>query len=205
MLLLNRLVFLSFVVLFLNACSSLSKSECEQGDWRSIGLKDAAKGARAETKLDQHVKACAKHEINPDKALYNSGYTEGLKLFCTSKKGYSFGANGYTYLDTCPASLKETFVSGYVSGLDLAIIRLDDGIEDLRFERLRRDRRLLVLERQHRKYKDKEKTKSSERLRVYRNELKDLRRRISSLRSRRDELVDLHHKWSHSHIHTHTH
>jgi len=205
MLLLSRLVLLSMALLFLNACSSLSKSECEQGDWRTIGLEDAAKGARAETKLSQHVKACSKHEISLDQKIYAEGYADGLKLFCTRKKGFSFGSYGYRYLDTCPDSLEPTFISAYVSGLDLAIHKLDDNIEELRFESLKRDRRLLSLERQHIKYKDKDKSKSSERIRLYKKDLHSLRKRISSLRSDRNDLVTLRHKWSHPHPHTHSH
>ena len=48
-----------------------------------------------------------------------------------------------------------------------------------------------------------ERLQSSERIRIFRKELKSLSRRISSLRSDRNELVALHHKWSHDHAHTH--
>lgn len=212
MILLSRLILLSLVLLLINACSSLSKSECVQGDWRSIGFDDAAKGSRAETKLNQHSRACSKHKINPDNKVYYSGYAEGLKTFCTQNTGFKFGGIGREYLDTCPASLKPTFISGYISGLDVAINNIDNDIDDLRFERRRRDRRLASLENQRSpKKRDKNKDlknnnkddESLNKINLYKSQLNSLRNKISSKRSRREELIALRVAWSHSHSHTH--
>jgi len=189
----NRLGLYIFLTsaLFLSACSSLSKSECVKGDWASIGAKDALKGLRAKTRLSQHNSACAKHKISPNNKLYYSGYATGLRQFCTRRNGFKYGANANEYYDICPASLKRNFLVGYLPGLGLAINELHGDINNLRYERRKKKRRLRSLER-----KKKNNKKELDRIEKLKGSLANLRSSISSKHSKIDKLEAWQRVWS---------
>ena len=62
-----RILFLLGTLLLIASCATLSKDECRAGDWQAIGLEDGAKG-RLTSFFDKHVKACAKHEVAPERS-----------------------------------------------------------------------------------------------------------------------------------------
>ncbi len=68
---LPRLLFNAFIMLLVTGCATMDKSECEQADWRIIGLEDGAEG-RPVSYIGRHRKACAEYGIKPNLALYGS-------------------------------------------------------------------------------------------------------------------------------------
>lgn len=136
-------VFLLFLPLLLAGCASLSKDECLSADWRTIGYGDASEGF-ARTRISEHRQACAQYSVTPDLDAYNRGYEQGLRVYCTARKGYQQGVNGYTYRGICPAGLEEPFLEAYAFGKDIYAVR--SGIKARRHERNRAIEQLQAIE-----------------------------------------------------------
>lgn len=139
----KNLIAIITVTLILTSCASLSKSECERGEWQSKGFDDAISG-RASTRFSAHTKACAKHGITVDNTTYMTGYQIGLKRYCRAETGISKGRDAEQYNDICPAELESGFLSGYLEGLDIALRGLNNSytqtqnnIFNARFQRQR--------------------------------------------------------------------
>lgn len=130
---------LTMTLFSLVGCATLSKSECTEGDWRTIGYNDGQSGSEAGSRLAKHAKACDKHGVAPDRTLYQAGYAEGIKQFCSPGNGYNIGKSGDDYSGVCPVELQSAFLVRYVEGLkeNLAGLeseedRLRDRLEDRR-------------------------------------------------------------------------
>jgi len=106
---------LCFALLLLCGCSTLNRSECQNADWRMIGLEDGARG-REITYIGKHRKACATYSISPDLGQYQTGYDQGIRQYCTYTKGFQVGENGSRYPGVCPADLEENFHLGFQRG-----------------------------------------------------------------------------------------
>lgn len=186
-----RFILILFVFVIISGCASLSKSECNEGNWAKIGSKDANRGLLADKQLKKHRSACAKHQTSPNNKLYYSGYAQGLKQFCINKVGFRHGSQGSEYLENCPVSLEPDFLRGYIPGLESAMDTLEDDLEDLRFKRSKLDRRLDVLLYAHDKNKKhKKKIKRLEsRLDRIQSDLYSKRNEISKLRSWRSTWI----------------
>ncbi len=112
------------------SCTTMSKQECEEGDWNRRGFEDATHGVSRDT-LKRHAKACKDHGFPVDVELYERGYDKGLESFCTYKRGFQYGLDGRSYYDTCPKDLEPEFYKGYTMGmqqrkLDKAAKRAED-------------------------------------------------------------------------------
>ena len=90
-----RSIMLAIIFAFIASCASLSKKDCEQGDWFAIGKRDGSSGHNPQSRLSTHTKACEEHGITPDKVNYLKGHQEGIPLFC-SNIGLSHGRVGKT-------------------------------------------------------------------------------------------------------------
>lgn len=195
-----RFTFLLCGLLFINGCATLSKKECQRGDWSKIGAKDAINGYKAKSQLSQHNSACSKHSIRPNNKLYFDGYTSGLRTFCTRKKGFRYGTDGSEYHGTCPASLKKEFLIGYLSGLNVAIDETENRIDDLRHDRKKTKRKLHSLDDKRGPKEDKgdkkKNKKSGNKLKKLNDRLDSLSSSISSQRDKRRELVGWYDIWS---------
>nr|WP_321481516.1 DUF2799 domain-containing protein [uncultured Cohaesibacter sp.] len=99
----------------LAGCASLSQEECLSGDWSAVGTNDAMEGRDA-SRFSDHIKACSKYDISPDKNLYQIGYQKGLRSYCTPSNGFSVGRNGYSYRQICPPASEPEFMRGYLRG-----------------------------------------------------------------------------------------
>lgn len=110
------------LILALPGCATMSKSECLNVDWRTIGYEDGVAGHSGD-RIAQHRKACAKHGVVPDLNAYQSGREQGLREYCQPENGYQLGAGGSTYNASCPADLKQDFESAYHSGYELYTLR----------------------------------------------------------------------------------
>lgn len=131
------LPLLLLIAATLSSCATLKKSDCLEGDWATIGYKDGSAGRRSAIQLEGHKRACAKYKVAPDKPVYDAGYKRGLTQFCTKQSGYAYGVKGKEYFGVCPVVMQKGFVSGYLTGLDVAMHQLTAEIRDLRHEELR--------------------------------------------------------------------
>lgn len=108
----------ALIALALSGCASMDKNECLAVDWRTIGFEDGAAGHSGD-RIARHRKACAKHGVSPDLALYQSGREEGLREFCRPANGYRIGVQGGSYAGVCPAELEAEFLDSFTAGREL--------------------------------------------------------------------------------------
>lgn len=104
------------VVVLLSGCASLSKEECVQGDWRSIGYRDGSRGASLGL-LQEHRNACAKHKVAIDENAYRQARERGLReVYCVPRNAHRLGASGASYANVCPANMHAAFLEAYRYG-----------------------------------------------------------------------------------------
>ena len=108
----------------LAGCASLTKEECNAGDWAQIGEADAIRGRTTE-RFANHIKACERYNILPDRSVYDKGYRIGLVKYCKPANGFRVGRNGLRYKGICPAGSEPGFLNGYQRGYDLHQIELN--------------------------------------------------------------------------------
>jgi len=182
------LLLAAFALLFLSSCATLKKSDCLEGNWSGIGFNDAVAGLKSDSQFSAHAKACSKHKIAPNPAVYQSGYQKGLIQFCTATNGYNRGLSQSEYYGICPKTTQKHFLKGYLAGLDTATIELNEEISNLRYKRLRaigKHRRT-----KHHKHPDaKQNNKWAARI-------DRLESRIDSRRSARRQLRRWHNYWA---------
>jgi len=99
----------------LASCATMSQEQCLQGDWGAVGFKDGEAG-RAQSRLDDHAKACAKSGVVPQAAPYFAARDQGLKLYCTQDRGFREGRTGQSYAGVCPEGAERGFLAGYADG-----------------------------------------------------------------------------------------
>lgn len=99
------------------SCASISREECVQGDWETIGLRDGAAGERPDLQFDRHQRQCAKVDVTPDRTEWQRGYDQGLVRFCTPLSGLAQGQRGRINRNLCPAELAPRFAQGHALGL----------------------------------------------------------------------------------------
>jgi len=172
----------------LSACATLDRGDCVTGNWAGIGFNDAIAGLKAQPQFNAHTQACTRFKIAPDVAVYNTGYKKGLTQFCTKPNGYKYGLDGKQYYGVCPSSTSPQFLTGYLSGLRVTDVRLDDEIDELRHKLLRRELRLSRLKRQ--------KNPDAKRLKKLRSSINNLESSISSRRAKRRDLRDWFTQWA---------
>ena len=125
------------VALALAACSAtLSKDECRNVDWRTVGYEDGVAG-RSPQRIGEHRKACAEYGIKPDLDAYQAGRAQGLREFCQPHNGYRAGVSGQPYYDGCPPELEAAFLTEYDAGRKLYLLerRVSDADEQIAYNR----------------------------------------------------------------------
>ncbi len=108
-------VLFASLIAVLQGCATLSKSECEEADWRIIGLEDGSAG-RSLDYIGRHRKSCAEYGVQPDFDRYQQGHADGVVTFCTPRKGFALGKSGRGHNDVCPADLRDPFLTAYEDG-----------------------------------------------------------------------------------------
>lgn len=107
-----------FVAFLASACGTVSKAECQTGDWTSIGQRDGREGA-PETLFDSHAESCRRHGLPADRDGWLSGRREGLRAYCTPLSGYANGSAGREYHNVCTGPGAGDFIDAYGLGLDV--------------------------------------------------------------------------------------
>lgn len=108
----NKLMGLALVLILLSGCTSISKEQCQLGDWYQIGVFDGQQGKTS--MAADYTKDCAEHKATVDLAHYNKGRAEGLKSYCSYENGTLIGEQGKEYQKVCPANLSSQFLEGYI-------------------------------------------------------------------------------------------
>lgn len=151
------------ILFLLSGCATLSRDQCQQGDWFGIGLADGQVG-QAMNRLDQHNKACAEYGIGVDSQQYLQGRAQGLNDYCRLDNAFDSGLRGQRYQRVCPPSMDAVFDRYNAAAYEVYELRRDfDSIDsqlaskeyqltekDLsneNYHRLRRELRDLDLER----------------------------------------------------------
>jgi hypothetical protein len=178
----------------LAGCATLSKEDCLQGAWGSIGFKDGQNGEPAE-RVNAHAEACQQYGVAPDLAAWRSGYNNGLVLYCTRPNGFTEGVRGSAYHNVCTGEAGAVFLAAYADGKVVRDARaaVEDAIgerdrlrDDLEHTREKRDGARDLAnnadtpadKREEMRKRAQELSERAERLR---EELRDLERRIPDL------------------------
>jgi hypothetical protein len=90
------------IIAAVTACTQLSKQQCEEGEWLTIGQRDGFRGRDASF-VERHVQSCGKHDIAVDVALWEQGRQQGLRSFCTPESQYQAGRDGRPFNEICAA------------------------------------------------------------------------------------------------------
>jgi hypothetical protein len=189
----------------LAGCATMSKEACLQGDWAGVGFKDGEAG-RAQSRLDDHAKACAKAGVVPDAAPYFAAREQGLKLYCTPDRGFSEGRTGQSYAGVCPPGPERGFLVGYADGqlVNAAVSRLSEAESDRqsadhRAEKRDREARGVEDELTNPKLNDEQKHELRDRLNRLRSErrqaVEDGRRAEWAARDAEREVDELRHRF----------
>jgi len=108
----------------LSGCATLDKEECLQGDWRTLGFEDGARGYPL-SRVGEHRKACAEYRVQIDLGSYEAGHREGARVFCVPRTAYQLGLRGGTYYGTCPPELESEFLAYHQAGREVRTLRND--------------------------------------------------------------------------------
>lgn len=135
-------------VLAASGCASLSGKECRTGDWEAIGRADGERGASG-NEIEDHQKACARHEVPVSEDAWRAGYAKGLETFCTPKGGYLAAREGRKHNDACFGFDSEArFLESFGHGQD--VHKLVSEIRQL--SQLKRDLEMALLSGEYSDY-----------------------------------------------------
>lgn len=183
-----KLLSVATLLLVLGGCATMNRSECQNADWRTIGMEDGARG-RALSYVGNHRKACAAYGISPDLDQYQAGHAQGLRQYCTYSQGLSQGERGHSLREICPQDLAGNFRLGHQRGREIYLLNREikqtrDDIKNTRkeiddlTERLHIKEGLII----------RKETTSADRVLLL-GEVGDLHTRISRLELEFDQLV----------------
>lgn len=121
------IILMAGLSIALTGCATLSREECNSGDWHKIGLQDGSDG-RTEDRFGKHAKACELDRSEVSKAAYLEAREKGLAIYCTKLRGYREGALGQKYLGVCSPQTSSQFLSGYEFGRSIYLteVKLSD-------------------------------------------------------------------------------
>lgn len=123
-------IFRFFIIaLFLTGCATLSREECQQGDWYGIGMNDGLEGEPAD-RFNEHVKACSEYGISIDNRQYLNGRAQGLVEYCRIENAFETGLQGHRYQHVCPPSITFIFFRYNEAAYEVYQLRAElEGVE----------------------------------------------------------------------------
>lgn len=143
-----KLIMLLVLGLSVASCASLSKNECLNANWHSIGYSDGVRGYKA-NRQGQHRSACAEHNVRIDLDLYLQGRSEGLRQYCVPYNAYKTGVNGFSFNDVCPVEWSPNFYTAFRDGQDVYHLKVNMA--------KKRERHVVVHDKLHHLHEDKNK------------------------------------------------
>lgn len=117
----KRLILLAGALAAVSAlagCATLSREQCEAGDWRSLGIGDGSRGLPL-SQISEHVSACAEHGISVNRELYAAGRDEGLRSYCRIDRAETEGRAGRTNYNSCQGDTGVSFNLVYTAARDV--------------------------------------------------------------------------------------
>ncbi len=111
-----------------SGCATLTRSQCETGDWHQIGMSDGYHGYAGD-RFDRHVESCTQYDVTPDRTLYLAGYKEGLTSYCRLERAVSEGEAGNPYHQVCDGQIGLSFGRVYLEAHEVFV--LNDDIRDI--------------------------------------------------------------------------
>lgn len=173
------------------SCTTMSKDECLAGAWGEKGYADGAAGYPM-TRLDDHAKACAKFQVAPNPAAYESAREDGLRTYCTLRRGWEEGRSGNSYYGVCRPEEEAAFLHAYQDGRRLhdveeAVSSAESALNGAEARIADREDKLEAKERELRGegLTDEQKERVRDRINEVRGEIRQARR---SAREARDAL-----------------
>lgn len=106
------------LALALAGCGTVSRADCQAGDWYAIGVVDGEAGY-AGSRIDEHAKSCARYDLPVDRTRYAEGREAGLRRYCTPASGFANGVSGNPYRNVCTGEAGAGFVTAYGIGTDV--------------------------------------------------------------------------------------
>ena len=91
---------LNFILLFLlvSGCSTFSKKQCRNFDWKNEGYQMALEGLTEQQTVELFRQKCElKHEVKADAEALKKGFAEGIQIFCRPNLARRFGSQGGYY------------------------------------------------------------------------------------------------------------
>ncbi len=131
------------LAMVLASCATLTKQECLDGDWHTIGYQDGADG-RLPDYILRHEETCGRIGVLPDVAAWRAGRAEGLPLYCTPEKAYAIGRMGRDIAPVCSPEALVAMRDAYRLGR--VYYHLSDDIAELQQRVRDLDARIGVLE-----------------------------------------------------------
>ncbi|MFN7168423.1 MAG: DUF2799 domain-containing protein [Pannonibacter sp.] len=108
----------ALLALSLAGCETVSKEQCQAGDWVALGRADASVG-HPSSRIEDIMKDCGRHGITPDPQAYYAGWQEGVQIYCTPLNGFNLGRDGTSKSNICPPALGGPFDYAYQLGYRL--------------------------------------------------------------------------------------
>ena len=180
-------------VAVLSSCTTMSKDECLAGAWGEKGYADGAAGYPM-TRLDDHAKACAKFQVAPNPAAYESAREDGLRTYCTLRRGWEEGRSGNSYYGVCRPEEEAAFLPAYQDGRRLhdveeAVSSAESALNGAEARIADREDKLEAKERELRGegLTDEERERIRDRIQEVRGEIRDARRNAREARDALDQ------------------
>jgi len=121
---LSRILLLALILLIPGGCATMNQSECLTADWQMIGIEDGSYG-RPLSYIGNHRKSCAEYGVTPDMMRYEEGHAQGVRRFCTYRKGFQLGQKGKAFHEICPPDLVDKFRIGYQRGREIHAMNVE--------------------------------------------------------------------------------
>lgn len=163
----------------LSGCGTVSREQCQAGDWYQIGLVDGRNGEPG-TLIAEHAKSCERYKLPVDGSAWERGRQDGLKDYCTPVSGFANGVSGKSYQNVCSGAAGADFLTAYSLGSE--VHRARRIADEARAEARRAADYEDDLEDEIRRLRDRLDGASEE-------ERAEIRERIRDLRSRRFDFV----------------
>jgi hypothetical protein len=176
----------------LGGCSTMTKDQCLAGAWGEKGYADGTAGYPM-TRLDDHARACARYQVTPNPAAYESAREDGLRRYCTLERGWSEGRAGNTYYGVCRLEEEAVFLPAYRDGLRLnaaetAVAAAESALNGARSRIDDREDKLEAKESELRSegLSDADRQRIRDRIQEVRGEIRDARRAAREAREALD-------------------
>ncbi|MBC7714773.1 MAG: DUF2799 domain-containing protein [Rhizobacter sp.] len=109
-----RILFLSFTLLSLASCSTISKKDCDK-DMKNFGIQQGRAGSPKKY-TDELRNTCLSRNPNLDLEAYEKGFMQGWNEYCTPTKAFEMGKRSDNYISFCPADRESQFREKYLIG-----------------------------------------------------------------------------------------